>query len=101
MNDKRIHIYDSLGGTHKKKLKLLMNYLTKEHMDKKEVSMDCSTWKRESPSGIPHQNNNDDCGIFACAFAERLARRSEFDFGQEDMNGLRKRMAHNIESRSL
>lgn len=42
-----------------------------------------------------------DCGVFTCTYAERLSRRREFDFSQDDMELIRKRMVLGIVNKIL
>ncbi|KAI9323792.1 hypothetical protein BX666DRAFT_1890489 [Dichotomocladium elegans] len=91
-----IQVYDSLGGSHDNTLMLLKEYLAAEHEDKKKQPVDLSDWKTCSPKDIPQQRNMSDCGVFACTFAERLSRRHSFNFSQDDMSLIRKRMILSI-----
>jgi Ulp1 family protease len=49
---------------------------------------------------IPHQRNNSDCGVFVCAFAEFLSRRT-MDFEMPNTKKLRRGIAHEILSKTL
>ncbi|CAO3600115.1 unnamed protein product [Absidia cylindrospora] len=99
---KQVLVYDSLNGRHHgPTLKLFLQYLEWEHMDKKKTAYDTSGWQTIMPSGIPQQQNSSDCGVFACTFAERLARNHEFDFGQDDMVSIRRRMVLDIMRKKL
>jgi sentrin-specific protease 1 len=101
MKEKCIRVYDSMGGNHDHTLHLFLDYLELEHQDKKKESIDLSDWKLKTPKDIPQQENMSDCGVFTCAFAERLARRCVFDFSQQDMRLLRRRMVLNILNKKL
>ncbi|ORZ09256.1 Senp1 mutant in complex with sumo-1 [Absidia repens] len=85
----------------KKQVLLFLQYLEWEHMDKKKIAYDTSDWQTVMPSDIPQQQNSSDCGVFACTFAERLARNHEFDFGQNDMVSIRRRMVLDIMRKKL
>ncbi|GAB5588516.1 Sentrin-specific protease 2 [Umbelopsis nana] len=98
---KQLAMYDSLGGNNMRLVKALLQYLEDEHMDKKKIAYDSSDWSVYIPKDIPHQRNGDDCGVFACTFAERIARDSEFDFTQKDMMDLRKNMVYEIIQKQL
>ena len=78
-----------------------MDYLDKEHMDKKKTPFDRSGWTGGTTRGIPQQGNMSDCGVFACTFAERLARKAPFDFTQADMVPIRRRMILDIKQKQL
>ncbi|KAI7862089.1 Senp1 mutant in complex with sumo-1 [Spinellus fusiger] len=96
-----VRVYDSLGGGHDYTLKLLLNYLREEHLDKKKKVLDTSDWTLESPKNIPHQKNGSDCGVFTCTFAERLSRNLPFDFTQKDMVLIRRRMVFDISQKHI
>ncbi|KAI8388062.1 uncharacterized protein BYT42DRAFT_220418 [Radiomyces spectabilis] len=98
---KLVEVYDSLGGNHDYTIKLLFNYLQQEHMDKKGTPLDLSDWTSNTPKDIPHQKNMSDCGVFTCTFAERLAGNRSFDFSQEDMTLIRRRMVLSIAQKSI
>ncbi|TPX34336.1 hypothetical protein SmJEL517_g02941 [Synchytrium microbalum] len=53
------------------------------------------------PKSIPVQMNGYDCGVFTCMFAEYLAREEEFDFVQNDMPDLRKRVVYELSTATL
>lgn len=98
---KRIEYYDSLGGFSVNFFDHMKEYLIKEHADKmgtEYVLKDWDTYQPGSdpnaPSGdrIPLQKNGSDCGVFACMFAHYVSRGIPFDFRQDDMPHLRKRM---------
>lgn len=101
INEKQIRVYDSMGGNHGRKLNLILNYLEHLYQDRKKEPIDLSDWQLETPGDIPQQGNQSDCGMFACTFAERLNRRCEFNFSQQNINLLRRRMALNIINKKL
>ncbi|KAG0164513.1 SUMO1 sentrin specific peptidase 1 [Apophysomyces sp. BC1034] len=101
MKKKLVEIYDSMGGGHDYNIKLLLKYLSEEHMDKKKAPLDMSEWKSNVPKDIPRQKNMSDCGVFTCTFAEHLSRQQEFDFTQEDMITIRRRMVLDIIQKKL
>jgi sentrin-specific protease 1 len=101
MKKKTVYVYDSLGGNHDTTLTLFLKYLQEEHLDKKKLALDISDWKKETPKNIPRQGNMSDCGAFACTFAERLSRREVFNFSQDDMTHIRRRMVLNIINKSI
>ncbi|KAI8578229.1 hypothetical protein K450DRAFT_247854 [Umbelopsis ramanniana AG] len=98
---KQLAMYDSLGGNNVRLVKALLQYLEDEHMDKKKTPYDASDWSIYVPKDIPHQRNGDDCGVFACTFAERISRDNEFDFTQSDMIDLRQNMVYEIIQKQL
>ncbi|KAF7728745.1 SUMO1 sentrin specific peptidase 1 [Apophysomyces ossiformis] len=101
MKKKLVEIYDSMGGNHDYNVKLLLKYLSEEHMDKKKEALDQSEWSSNVPKDIPRQGNMSDCGVFTCTFAERLSRQQSFDFSQQDMVLIRRRMVLDIVRKRL
>ncbi|XP_018324219.1 ubiquitin-like-specific protease ESD4 [Agrilus planipennis] len=93
---KTIKYYDSMGGSNRRCLDALLNYLQAEHMDKKKTKYDVSNWELESVKDIPQQMNGSDCGMFSCTFAEFLTRDAKITFSQEDMPYLRRKMVLEI-----
>ena len=41
--------------------------------------------KSQLKKNIPEQKNGIDCGVFLCEYAENLARKSKFQFTQNNM----------------
>ncbi|KAI8641356.1 Senp1 mutant in complex with sumo-1 [Parasitella parasitica] len=101
MNKKIVAVYDSLGGNHDHTLSLFLSYLEQEHLDKKKTPFDTSDWQKQTPKDIPQQGNMSDCGAFTCTFAERLSRQKPFNFTQQDMETVRRRMALNIYNKAI
>lgn len=110
---KTICYYDSMNGRKINILQLMLKYLHEEKLDKKKENFDSSGWQTKLVQDIPQQRNGYDCGVFACMFAEHLARgvakdgpkknglkcnRSypPFPFSQENMAYFRKRMIYEI-----
>ncbi|KAG8237415.1 hypothetical protein J437_LFUL017522 [Ladona fulva] len=111
---KTICYYDSMNGRKNSILQLMLNYLQEERMDKKREKFDTFGWQLKLVQDIPQQRNGFDCGVFACIFAEHLARglvkdeikktstskcRSSyppFPFSQDNMPYFRKRMIYEI-----
>ena len=57
-----------------------------------------SEWKSVDETNLPTQLNGFDCGVFVCQMAERLSRRSHFDFEQSQMPAIRIQMIEQIVS---
>ncbi|MPC27623.1 Sentrin-specific protease 1 [Portunus trituberculatus] len=91
-----ISYYDSMLGDNPECLKLILEYLEAEHLDKKKTPYKTAAWKLECPKNIPEQMNGSDCGVFSCTFAEFKSRLSPLDFTQEDMPYFRQRMVYEI-----
>ena len=50
---------------------------------------------------LPQQQNGSDCGVFACEFAERLAREDTLHFNPNTMPKIRQRMTEEILANSF
>ena len=81
MEEQRIQYYDSLGGSGKMYLQVLLKYLEDEHMDKKKTPMKSpELWKLVScTDDTPRQQNGYDCGVFTCMFADFLSIDRSFE----------------------
>ena len=102
-DQKRIEYYDSLRSKNDQCMKLLREYISKEHLDKKNgQSFDLTGWTNFTPTvsqihifhlralvlfltppflqDIPTQKNGFDCGVFACMFGEFTSRGLTFLF---------------------
>jgi sentrin-specific protease 1 len=53
-------------------------------------------WKSVDEVDVPTQSNSYDCGVFVCQMAERLSRRSLFNFNQSQMPEIRIQMIEQI-----
>ncbi|XP_026469543.1 sentrin-specific protease 1-like [Ctenocephalides felis] len=93
---KTIKYYDSMGGSNKGVLDMAENYLKEESLDKKKVTLDTSTWTKETVKDIPQQMNGCDCGVFSCMFAEYICRGAKINFSQNDMKYFRRKMCLEI-----
>lgn len=77
-------------------LSAILTYLRAEHLNKRGSDLDLTHFAKEIVSDCPQQLNGSDCGIFACQFADRLARDNSLNFSQEDMPYYRKKMIWEI-----
>lgn len=87
LNQKSIKYYDSMGAPNNHVLNQIEVFLKTKFAD-----LDASDWHKENVANIPQQQNNSDCGIFCCMFAEFISRRREITFSQKHMIYFRKRM---------
>lgn len=94
--DKSIRYYDSMLSKNPTVLNTLSDYLVDESRDKKGVPYDMSGWVCESLTNIPRQNNQSDCGVFSCAFAETITRNRPIKFSQQNMPYMRLKMVLEI-----
>jgi sentrin-specific protease 1 len=96
MEDQRIQYYDSLGGSGKMYLQVLLKYLEDEHLDKKKTPLKSpELWKLVScTDDTPRQQNGYDCGVFTCMFADFLSIDRSFEgFHPSDMSLYRQHIA--------
>jgi sentrin-specific protease 1 len=73
-----------------------MKYLQDESLDKKKTRFDVSGWKTENIQKIPQQMNENDCGIFACTFAEYICHGADIPFTQQDIPYFWRKMVYEI-----
>lgn len=99
--DKTIRYLDSMGGHNKRAVEAFLTYLVEECMDKKKEKFDTSGWNMPVAKNIPQQMNGSDCGMFSCTFAEFYSRDAKFNFSQENMPYLRRKMVYEIISGKL
>lgn len=112
MKEKTVKYYDSMGGSGDGVLTNLLNYLKDEHRCKFGIELD-SDWNMlcVDASTIPQQDNEHDCGVFACMYAEFVTRNykpnhrgirtrnqtlNRSSFSQNDMEYFRKKMAYEL-----
>ncbi|KAJ1967516.1 hypothetical protein IWQ62_001811 [Dispira parvispora] len=101
MHSKRINYYDSMLGSNRKGFDVIRSYLAQEYTAKKGGEFDFTGWQDCAPKDIPQQRNGYDCGVFSCTFAEYASRREPFDFTQDHMPYIRRRMMYEIITKSL
>jgi len=73
-----------------------MKYLQDESLGTKMSKCDTSGWQTENFQKIPQQMNENDCGVFACKFAEYICRAADISFTQEDIPYFRHKMVYEI-----
>ncbi|XP_061470700.1 sentrin-specific protease 1 [Rhineura floridana] len=100
---KNITYYDSMGGTNSEACKILLQYLKQESLDKKRKEFDTNGWMQlnKRSQEIPQQMNGSDCGMFACKYADCIAKDKPINFTQQHMPYFRKRMIWEILHRKL
>lgn len=96
MKDKKFQYLDSLGGMDKTVLRVLVKYLMDEVKDKNNKQIDAMSWKQETISNLPLQENGYDCGMFMLKYIDFYSRGLDLTFGQEHMPYFRKRTAKEI-----
>lgn len=83
MKTKSIEYYDSLGFAFPQCIDLLVRFLEAESIAKQKTELNLSEWKLvyKIPN-IPQQENSFDCGVFACKYADYVARGRPISFTQ-------------------
>ena len=94
-NNESITYYDSCRGRDKGVLKTLLSYLEKEHISKKRTPMKIK-FKLEVCKHLPTQTTVVDCGPFMLNYAYCISRRKDFNFDQNDIPFIRKRIFFEI-----
>mmetsp|Transcript_14524 Transcript_14524/g.46182 ORF Transcript_14524/g.46182 Transcript_14524/m.46182 type:complete len:140 (-) Transcript_14524:4-423(-) len=82
-------------GQAKKVMKIILRYLVDEAADKGRTPVEPGEWKmRAVAEGVPRQEDGGSCGVFMCAYAERLAagHGPPFMFSGRHVANLRKGM---------
>ena len=84
----------------------LRRYIKDEHhAAQKEAPWDDDGWTHHvwvaGKHNTPRQTNTWDCGVFMCQTADLYAQDARLDFGQDDVEYLRRRMAIDIHNEKL
>ncbi|XP_062296209.1 sentrin-specific protease 2 isoform X3 [Scomber scombrus] len=99
---KTVKSYDSMGQRHDDICSLLLLYLKEEHKAKKGRELDSAKWTVSSMwATIPQQRNGSDCGVFACKYADYIAKERPLTFKQCHMPLFRKLMIWEILNQEL
>ncbi|XP_059209420.1 sentrin-specific protease 2 [Centropristis striata] len=100
---KTVKSYDSMGQRHDDVCSLLLLYLKEEHRVKKGRELDSTKWTVGSfrATEIPQQRNGSDCGVFACKYADYIAKGRPLTFKQCHMPLFRKLMIWEILNQKL
>jgi len=104
MQKKQIVYYDSMSGSGKEKLNLLLKWLQDEHKDKKKSPLpNVESWVLSNSPQIstPQQQNGYDCGVFTCINSDYLSDDLPLSFSQKDMPLFRQKICAHILRGSL
>ncbi|XP_038566190.1 sentrin-specific protease 2 [Micropterus salmoides] len=103
LKSKTVKSYDSMAQRHDDICSLLLMYLKEEHKIKKGRELDSPKWTIGSlrASEIPQQKNGSDCGVFACKYADYIAKGRPLAFKQCHMPLFRKLMIWEILNQKL
>lgn len=101
LRSKTVRSYDSMGHRHDDICNILLLYLKEEHKAKKGRELDCAKWTVGSLKDIPQQKNGSDCGVFACKYADYIAKGKPLTFKQCHMPLFRKLMMWEILNQKL
>ncbi|XP_053315408.1 sentrin-specific protease 5 [Spea bombifrons] len=89
--NKLISFYDSQGIHFKFCVENIRKYLLTEAKEKNHPEF-LSGWQTAVTKCIPQQKNDSDCGVFVLQYCKCLALEQPFQFSQEDMPRVRKRI---------
>ena len=81
-------------------IKNIQNYLEAEYRRYNETE-DNEKWSVVYPVNIPLQNDETECGVFVCMYAEHLSRQVPFDFTVSDTPDFRAKMKYEILNNTL
>jgi sentrin-specific protease 1 len=99
---RRIEYYDSYrsststDGGHRI-MHYMKKYIQDENMTYNQKKVDFSNWTMYIPPRLPQQDNETDCGVFMCMFANYLALGLDLAFTCRDMRYFRRRIALSIQ----
>jgi len=99
-----IEYLDSLGNSGSAHLNFTFKYLQDEYLQTYHCNMpNLSNWSilQNNNNTTPKQENNYDCGIFTCLFAEALANNIRPTFSQSDLFHCRLWITHAILQRCI
>ncbi|XP_069474723.1 sentrin-specific protease 5 [Ambystoma mexicanum] len=89
--DRIISFYDSQGIHFKFCVENIRKYLTTEAREKNNPEF-LQGWQTAVTQCIPQQKNDSDCGVFVLQYCKCLALEQPFQFSQDDMPRVRKRI---------
>ena len=93
---KQVVYYDSLHRNGTYLMKKIRNFFKARFQKQTGNTSADSEWTLLNEPNVPQQTNGIDCGVFVCQMAERLSRRSPFDFTQQQMPTIRIQMLEQI-----
>ena len=93
---KTILYLDSLGGSDPVCLKAIQGFLKDEFLHTTGKPLDIQNWSCKFPVGLPTQENSYDCGMFILKYSELISRGAPYNFSEQDLPLLRKRMVYEI-----
>ncbi|CAL2047899.1 unnamed protein product [Caenorhabditis brenneri] len=100
---KKIDLFDSKYDRDMEVLRTLKEYIVEEYEHKKMKQFDFTAWEFRQITERPRQSddNNSDCGVFLCQYAQCISLRKTPLFSEEDMPNLRKLMVYQILKKNL
>ncbi|XP_028925625.1 sentrin-specific protease 5 isoform X1 [Ornithorhynchus anatinus] len=91
LSNRIISFYDSQGIHFKFCVENIRKYLLTEAREKNQPEF-LQGWQTAVTKCIPQQKNDSDCGVFVLQYCKCLALEQPFQFSQEDMPRVRKRI---------
>ena len=94
--NKTVIYYDSMYGNGNALRAKILQFLKVRFQTQTGQPLNVTEWTSKEEKSISRQTNTIDCGVFNCHMAERLSRRSSFDFNQTQMPAIRNKMIEQI-----
>lgn len=92
-----IRYFDSLNfGNAENSLNKVFEFLNFQSQRENKCELNLNEWNLEIATNIPKQENDYDCGVFCCQFAEFISRDRQLNFEQNDMKYFRQKMLYEI-----
>ncbi|KAM4557650.1 sentrin-specific protease 5-like [Fundulus diaphanus] len=91
ISTKKICLYDSQGHSLQKVARNILKYLISEAKEKKHAAFE-EGWTVSIEEKIPQQTNENDCGVFVLEYSRCLALSRPFQFSQQDIPKIRRRI---------
>jgi sentrin-specific protease 1 len=100
---KELHYYDSLSKDGRRYLNAALQWISDEHLDKKQILLDTSEWRCfHQETVVPQQDNGFDCGVFTIMCARAIAYNQPLhSYQQKDMPRYRRMIGRHILRQSL
>ena len=95
VSEGKVQYYDSMGGGGSRYLSGLKQYFLDEakKFPDDPVAKSVPSWEEvPTVAGTPQQDNDVDCGVFTCYFANYVSAEQKMDFSASDMPLLRRRL---------
>ncbi|EGT50670.1 hypothetical protein CAEBREN_05233 [Caenorhabditis brenneri] len=96
MLEESIKLYDSFYAKDGRILQNIRSYLSNESRNKKHQGLDFAEWEIAVVEERPTQDNESDCGVFTCQYAECVSRGEPPAFTKANVSYYRRKMTYGI-----